>query len=70
MYIAILGFVFTRKIYDQVYSIGLGADLKDEDVTTSSSSKDANPRRITRSMTKGKALSSLSLFFISLVSIS
>ena len=42
----------------------------DEDVTTSSSSKEANPRRITRSMTKGKALSSLSLFCISLVSIS
>ena len=42
----------------------------DEDVTTSSSSKEANPRRITRSMTKAKALSSLSLFCISLVSIS
>jgi len=42
----------------------------DEDVNTSSSSKEANPRRITSSMTKGKALSSLSLFCISLVSIS
>jgi len=40
----------------------------DEDVTTSSSSMDDNPRRITRSMTKGKASSSL--FCITLVSIS
>jgi len=44
--------------------------IVDEDVTTSSSSKEANPRMITRSMTKGKALSSLSLFCISLVLIS
>jgi len=42
----------------------------DEDVITSSCSKEANPRRITRSMTKRKALSSLSLFCISLVPIS
>jgi len=38
-----------------------------EDVTTSSSSMDANPRRIIRSMSKGKAMSSLSLFCITLV---
>jgi len=42
----------------------------DEDVTTLLNSKDANPRRITKSMKKGKAPSSLSLFCITLTSIS
>jgi len=47
-----------------------GGTYDDEDVTISSSSKEANPRRITRSMKKGKSLSSLSLFCISLILIS
>jgi len=52
------------------WSNSLQNGVDDEDVTTSLSSKEANPRSITRSMTKGKALFSLSLFSISLVSIS
>jgi len=52
-----------------LWSNSLQEGEDDEDVSTSSSSKDAHPRRIIRSMTKGNALSSLSLFCITLASI-
>jgi len=38
----------------------------DEGMTTSPSTMEANPRRITRSMTKGEAFPSFTMFSISL----